>query len=132
MPVGKKRKRERELIHLRTSILGPARNLERSRRHEKYLEFIQGLRIEFDFKNYPNYVFFFRGIHCPIQYNLKTKIVYLSKEMWTNFEDDVSLERKEFEIRMFISNLLQEYFGLRVYVKYSPYVRFEHFKFDIS
>jgi hypothetical protein len=132
MPVGKKRKRERKLIHLRTSILGPARNLERSKRHEKYLEFIQGLRIEFDFKNYPNYVFFFRGIHCPIQYNLKTQHVYLSKEMWTNFADDVSLEHKEFEIRMFISNLLQEYFGLRVFVEHSPYVRFENFKFDIS
>ena len=132
MPVGKKRKRERELIRLRTSLLGPPRDLEYSKRQENYLNFIQGLRIEFDFKNYPNFIFFFRGIHCPIQYNLKTQHVYLSKEMWTNFNDEVSLKDSERETRMFIQNLLRSYFGLRVFVEYSPYVKFENFKFDIS
>ena len=132
MPVGKKRKKERELIRLRTGLSGPARDLEHSKKQEKYLEFIQGLRIEFDFKNYPNFIFFFRGIHCPIQYNLKTQHVYLSKEMWTNFNDEVSLEDKERETRMFIKNFLRSYFGLSVFVEYSPYVKFENFKFNIS
>ncbi len=86
MPVKKSKKEERKLIAARVGVPFDYPDLGGLTPEEKYLEFFQGIRLEFDFKNYPDFLFFFRGEDCVIQIKKSTKQVWLSGKMWTTFD----------------------------------------------
>jgi hypothetical protein len=80
-------------------------------REERFLAFINGLQLEFDFEKYRDRLFFFRGDDVWLEYHLKDKYMWVSREKWEVFEDEYSMDYDE--IQTFIKNMMERHFNLK-------------------
>jgi len=126
MPVKKWKKDLRKQIMAKPEYRYVCPDLGDLTPEEKYLEFFQGQRLEFDFKNYPDLICFFRDNECVIQIKKSTREIRVGKEMWTTFDHIMFEEDKR--TFYFIRQVLIDYFNVFLWPQVAPMRNLDNFK----